>query len=82
MKFKIGDRVRCLEAVHGNANVNGLTGVVKIVQDGLIGVDFQKNVEGHTLMGGEGREEHAAPGAGWWCWEESLRKANMSFTNK
>lgn len=82
MNFKVGDRVRCSEAVHGNPNVVGLAGIVKIVEDELIGVDFQKNVEGHTLMGGEEVEEHAAPGEGWWCYPKSLRKVNMSFTNK
>ncbi len=82
MNFKVGDRVRCLEAVDGNPNVVGLAGIVKIVEGELIGVDFQKNVEGHTLMGGEEMEEHAAPGEGWWCWEESLRKVNTQMVNK
>ncbi len=82
MNFKVGDRVRCSEPVDGNLNVVGRAGIVKIVEDGLIGVDFQKNVAGHTLMGSGGLDEHAAPGEGWWCYPGSLRKVNMSFTNK
>ncbi len=82
MNFKIGDRVRCSEPVDGNLNVVGRTGIVKIVDDEMIGVDFQQYVAGHTLAGGELGEEHAAPGEGWWCYPESLRKVNMCFTNK
>ena len=82
MNFKIGDRVRCLEAVDGNRLVNGLAGVVKIVEGGLIGVDFRQDVEGHSLVGGEEMEGHAAPGEGWWCYPESLRKVNTQMVNK
>ncbi len=82
MNLKIGDRVRCLEVVDGNRNVVGRTGIVKIVEDEMIGVDFQQDVSGHTLMGGEEMEEHAAAREGWWCYAEPLRKLNTHMVNK
>lgn len=82
MNFKVGDRVCCLEIVDDNHNVEGATGVVKIVQDELIGVDFQKDVQGHRLMDWDNDTAHAEDGEGWWCYPGSLRKVNMRFTNK
>lgn len=82
MNFKIGDRVRCLEEIDDNPNVKGGTGVVKIVMDGLVGVDFQKDIEGHSLMDWDNEAAHAADGEGWWCYPKSLRKINTQMVNK
>lgn len=82
MNFKIGDRVRCLEETDGNLNVKGATGVVKIVMDGLVGVDFQKDVEGHRLMDWDNEVAHAVDSEGWWCYPKSLRKINTQMVNK
>lgn len=82
MKFKVGDRVRCIDVVDDNHHVVDMVGVVKIIKGGDIGVDFQKDVEGHALTDLETEIEYATAGEGWWCYPESLRKVNMRFTNK
>lgn len=77
-KFKLGDRVRCVEAVSSNNDVKGKLGTLK----GMIGVDpvsygveFDDRIKGgHRCYTGVGCL--CADGHGWWCLGSSLESAD------
>jgi len=60
-KFKIGDRVRAIIGYDGNRHIIGKLGTVVRISPYMIGVKFDKYVEGHDLCG------TVDNGYGWWC---------------
>ncbi len=51
-KFKLGDTVKCTCAYSGNENIKDQIGTVcHIYSESEYGVDFGKDVEGHTCVG-------------------------------
>lgn len=75
-KFKIGDRVKAIEAVDGNLATLGKVGTVAIVSGMQIGVIFDEDVKGHSLDG------KAKQGYGYNCNRggESLELLNKKTT--
>lgn len=82
MKFKVGDKVRCLEEVDDNTNVIGEVGKIVVIEGVYIGVEFNKDIGGHALFISALGTNRVKPGHGWWCGENSLRKFNMQMSNK
>lgn len=82
MKFKVGDRVRCLKAVDGKMAVAGAIGKVVAIDGVFIGVEFGKDIGGHPLYDEDMGIQRAKDGHGWWCGADSLRKFNMQMSNK
>lgn len=80
-KFKVGDRVRCVEEAVGFSNdVKGKLGTIKImigVDRVNYGVEFDDRILfGHRCyMHGE---DHCAADRGWWCLGSSLEPADRS----
>jgi hypothetical protein len=52
MKFKKGDKVKCMEEHSGMKNIVGMTGTVIVVGPIAIGVRFDMKMGGHDLGGG------------------------------
>jgi hypothetical protein len=51
-QFKIGDRVKIVDLGVGNNMVENATGIVrKIKNDTVVGIKFEKNIQGHNLGG-------------------------------
>ena len=59
MKLKIGDKVRCIRS-DKYRNLDGKIGTVVEAAGSIIGVDFDEDIDGHTL-GGTARMGHG------WC---------------
>lgn len=59
MAFKLGDRVRCIRN-DGLRELAGKKGTVVEVDSVTIGIDFDENINGHSLSG------KARGGHGWW----------------
>ena len=78
MEFKVGDRVKCIEAQSGKTNIIGLMGTVVTIYPSAIGVRFDVNIGGHDC-------NQACPnGYGWsipeyklkligWDWEQRVK---------
>lgn len=50
-KFKVGDRVKCIAEHDGNEAIVGQKGTVRYAGDfGIISVEFDNDVHGHTLQ--------------------------------
>lgn len=61
-KFKVGDRVKCIAEHDGNGAIVGQKGTVRYVGDfGIISVEFDNDVHGHTLQA----PYHCEQGHGW-----------------
>lgn len=70
MKYKIGDRVRCISD-DSNPNTLGKVGtVVDISLYGNVGVDFGENIGGHSI----GRRTQY--GFGWYLMEDEVEPVN------
>ena len=68
--FKIGDRVVAIQASDGNEDVYGVSGTVACYsRDGMIGVIFDDNVNGHSLCG------EAEYGYGWYVYAKDIELA-------
>ncbi len=76
MKLKVGDKVKCL--IDFSPAEEGQVGTVVVVSDDgeSVGVDFKKDMRGHTIGG------RISTQTGWWFGQESLRKVNMTMSNK
>ena len=70
MKFKVGDKVRCIDR-----EPNGKIGVI-VKAEGIIGVDFGKDFKGHTLRG------RLKTHTGWWCADNILVPIKMMVYRK
>ncbi len=76
MKFKVGDKVKCLIDL-SRVDAEKVGTVVVVSDDGeSVGVDFKKDMRGHTIGG------RISTQTGWWFGPESLRKVNMTMSNK
>ena len=84
-KFKIGDRVICLENVENSDNfifeTKNKIGVVKILDFQHIGVEFEENVNGHGLIDKKSNQ-NSKIGYGLWIKEENLIKYENKKENK
>lgn len=50
--FKIGDTVRCIAVYYGNHKIKNQTGTIcNIDSDGTYGVNFHKDINGHSCNG-------------------------------
>lgn len=80
-KFKVGDRVRCGEAVSSNNDVKGKLGTIKVmieVDPVSYGVEFDDRIKcGHKCLITRGTCR-VADGHGWWCLGSSLEPADRS----
>lgn len=65
MELKIGDKVRCIRS-DKYRNLDGKIGTVVEVAGYIIGVDFDEDIDGHTLGG------NARMGHGWYMPSYSL----------
>lgn len=78
-KFKVGDRVRCVETVSSNNDVKGKLGTIKVmigVDPVGYGVEFDDRIKcGHKCLTA-GRTCRVADGHGWWCLGSSLEPAD------
>ena len=62
-KFKVGDRVKCIAEHDGNGAIVGQKGTVRYVGDfGIISVEFDNDIHGHTLHA----PYHCEQGHGWY----------------
>ena len=75
MKFKIGDRVICIDEYDGNDLIKGEKGIIKSLGSGCFGseknsylVEFDNSVSGHYGHGG-----HYIDGHCWYIAESILR---------
>lgn len=67
MKFKVGDRVRCINDGDWGRNLSGKFGTIKVKHDkSSWGVEFDKYIYGHSCEG------KAKDGHGWNCEERML----------
>ena len=71
MKFKVGDRVKCINDGGCGKNLSGKYGTIKVKHDDSpYGVEFDKYICGHTCDG------YAKNGHGWNCEESMLELAD------
>jgi len=71
MKFKLGDRVVCKEAVGPNSMSNQ-KGRIRQTDGVYVGVEFDNHMGGHAL-GGKGKTGH--------CWQLSGRRVTKILDN-
>ena len=70
MKFKVGDRVKCINNGGWRKNLSGKYGTIKVKHADLsCGVEFDEYICGHSCSG------HAKNGHGWNCEESMLELA-------
>lgn len=77
VKFKIGDRVKCVCMVCSNEHVAGKIGTIVENDNGNFGVEFDKYVSGHMCGDIKHKDGHC-----WWCDELDLIKACDESTSK
>lgn len=58
-KFKVGDRV-IVDGITCSREFNKAIGTIVVIEHGLLGVNFDNNVDGHALSG------YCKVGYGWW----------------
>lgn len=68
-KFKVGDRVKCVDNGGWPKPIIGTYGIVKRIGDITYSVEFDKNISGHSCMG------TTKYGHGWNCSEDMLELA-------
>jgi len=68
-KFKVGDRVKCVDNGGWQKPIVGKYGTVTRISDNGYGVEFDEHISGHSCMGS------AKDGYGWHCYEEMLELA-------
>ena len=66
--FKVGDRVKCIEAVGGNENIVGKIGTIVYIgtSEPSISISFDDAVDGHDCLG------RCAAGHGWYVYVSSI----------
>ena len=71
MKFKVGDRVKCVNNGPFNTRraVIGKIGTVRVIANGILnhGIEFDEDIDGHDLGHSDFKYGHC-----WWCGEDML----------